>query len=884
MHTRTRLEVFMRRFWAYIISIFTAILVVGVGFVRVFNNMESNLEYQYGRELVFRVSDKDGNDLPEDGSAVNNIADQMEKRLSKADITAYSVKTVGNDTLKVQVNQDTSAHYEMISNYLTFNATLALTTDKDDIALMNEFRSDKPAYVKADSKNLPQIFIPVDTSNAQFQSVIEAAKNELEEAEKEGGDEEKEDEETKTVYIYLWYDFVEDIDSYEASQSDETIAKKILISFDISQYNKDEDGNYPDELSTYINIDTNGDQSASVSELEEGYRKANYYTNLVNADELDYEVTYMYYNDIEASTESLLSFGQYHVYISFSRTMLATIVSLALVSLLLVAIYRLGALSNIATTCVTIFGALALSILFNVPFNLATLIGLMVVALASVASGVVYLQKIKEEIYRGRSMKKANSEAFKRCILPVVDINVVTVIVGVFVFILGGQVMFGLSSTLVLGGLISLLLNTLGMRGLMWMLTNNTNFTGKFRLLGVDESKVPNVVNEEKQTYFGAFADKKPTKAKKPVGIAALVLLVGSIAGMIVFGSINKGNIFNTATNTQENSEIYFEAVNKELAFSETIVKDILDDMLIYEEGKSEDQMASLLKHVDGDILIPSTMSEKKSENGVVNEYIHYYYVANLDKAFNSDLMIYEKDSGTVSPVADAFDNYLTNAGLAESCTISLKGVTNVTNDKPGFSKITLATFVGLSVSFVYLALRYRLSRGIASYLVTGSVGAITIGFFTLTRIITSTYILAMLPGVVIASMIMQIFFMNKERELVLEDKEDDRSVAHREEIMETANSQALSYLILFLTAALYVALFFYGFGPHASSMSFLFMIVGLLIAFALNAVLFGPFAQLNYRLTSKIKFEFKPRKNKKKVVKTHSGEPEEAIFIGIND
>ena len=49
----------MRRLWAYIIIAFTSIVAMGTTFPTIFKGMRSNIEYQDGRELVFRISDKE---------------------------------------------------------------------------------------------------------------------------------------------------------------------------------------------------------------------------------------------------------------------------------------------------------------------------------------------------------------------------------------------------------------------------------------------------------------------------------------------------------------------------------------------------------------------------------------------------------------------------------------------------------------------------------------------------------------------------------------------------------------------------------------------------------------------------------------------------------
>ena len=872
----------MRRFWAYLITAITTLLLVGVSFGAVMLKANSNLEYQFGRELVFRVADKDNAELVDD-TAVKNIAEVMDSRLKTAGETSYTIKTVGFDTIKVSVSKTNNEYYEMISNYLTFNASLALTTDKDEVALMSEFLTEEKAYL-TDTNSIPQIAIPVDNTNAQFRAVVEAAKKEAEDmpaSDDESG-------ESNAVYMYLWYDFVEDVDSVEASQNDETMAKKIIMTFNIDEYKiDDESGDWDDKLVATLNIDINGDSSLTVSEIKEGYYRARFYVNLLNASELDYEVTYLYYNNVESSIESIVTFSENSEVLAFNKTALAALIALGVVTLLLVYYYRLGALSAVATSSVTLFGAIAFMVLFGVEFNAAAFAGLVVVGLVSLASSIIYFNKVKEEAYRGRTLKKANSEGSKKSTLPIVDINVVTIIIGAFVFLMGGNMMTPLAAALVLGGVLSLATNTLGLKGLMWMATNTTAFIGKYNYFGINPEKVPSVVNEEKQTYYGAFAERDFTKQKKPVGIALIVLSVASLAGMIVFGTMDKGNFFNTPVNVVENSEIHFEAVNREYAFSKQIVEGYLDNMLVYESDGttlSETKVSDYVLSIEQ----PSTMTEKKMEDGHLNEYIHYYYVAMLDRNLSLETNVQFSDGNytTSGDINTVLTNVLSNNGMNNSCSATLKSVTNVTEDKPGFGWITLATFIGVAVSGFYLVLRYRPSKGLTAFILTSLGALVAVGFMCLTRVAISTYILAMLPGVAIVGFIFAIFIMNKEREIYLEDRSREVTLEKRNEFFIKAASYSATTAFEFITIGIFLPLNFFGFGPFSTSVTYILLGIGLLLGMLIMYALLPMVSMFFIKLFGNIKLERKPGKNKKKAKKIvkKSAEPEEAVFIGIND
>ena len=874
----------MRRFWAYIITVVTSLLAIGALFTGVLLNTASNYEYQYGHEMTFRVADKNDDVELIDDTAVKNIAEVMDERLKTADITAYEIRTVGFDTIKVSLSETKSSHYEMISKYLTFNASLALTTDKDEIALMSDFKTSDKAYVNSPDNSAPQIVIPVNTESPSFRAVIEAAKEEA----KNSSEAASEDEEETKTYVYLWYDFNEETDSYEASKDDPTIAEKILIPFDIDQYNIDsETGKWDEKLVATVGIDSSEENPATIEDVQEAYYRAHYYVNLVNASELDYKVTYMYSRTVDSLVEDLFILGSTGISLALNRTLLAFIIGGALIMVFMAFTFGLASLSGLVTTAVSAFGALTLMSLFGIQLNIASIIGLAAVIIVSVTSSSIYLYKFKEEAYKGRSIKKANSEAMKKALLPVVDVNVVSIVIGALVYLIAGKTFVGLAASLVLGGVLSLVMNTLALRGLMYLVTNTTSFIGKYNLFGIKPEQVPNIVGDEKQKYYGEFSQVNPIKKKKPVTIISAVMLVASLAALIVFGATNKGNFYNTRTNVTENSEIYFESVDVEHAFSKQSIQNYLDKVLYVNEDGTVSEKA--LSANVSEILEPDTMSETVVEGDHTVTYVHYYYVAVLNIHLNEETLFANGYNYSGIQVHGTLDEVLDNIISLDDldttkCTASLKSVTNVTEDKPGFVWITLATAIGTLILSAYFMLRYRLSRGLTALAITSGVGLATMGFFSLIRVHVSTYMLAALPIVAILAFVLEILVMSKEKELLIEDRSKELDEVRRDEIATNANSTSLNYALYAMGSAFFMALTMFGFGPDKSVSHYTFIMVGMLFSIIAVFVLFVPLSKVFKNLFSKIKIERKPRKKAKKAIVKKSAEPEEAIFIGIND
>ena len=172
----------MRRFWAHIILVVTALILMGTTFSAIFTKTQTNLEYTEGREITFRLTDKDdiaGEFEIEDPDAAKDMAEIMEERLETVGVTAYNIKTYGNDIVKVQFSEPDSNQQSNIIAYLGFNGSLALTNIDDDENYTtitqeedNFLLADHPAYLD-NINNYPTIVIPIDKNNEAFKDLIE---------------------------------------------------------------------------------------------------------------------------------------------------------------------------------------------------------------------------------------------------------------------------------------------------------------------------------------------------------------------------------------------------------------------------------------------------------------------------------------------------------------------------------------------------------------------------------------------------------------------------------------------------------------------------------------------------------------------------------------
>ena len=905
----------MRRLWSHIVIAATSLLMVGATFATVVTNINSNIEFEKGRELVFRVSNKDSDGNVDkdyvftDNTAVKQTAEIMEKRLAKANVSRYEVETQGYDTIKVSFVQDTDQQYSIIQNYLSFNATLAISNSKETYALATEFLDEKKDAYMETTDGYPSIIIPIKKDNELFQAVYTEAKEmsdnntgEVQET-KESTEEGEEGETINHAYLYLWYDYIEDYYSYDkinqnsSDTYDQSIASKVLMTFDAANPFLDED---QDELRAYVNPTNSDSEEVTAENLRNAYENARYYVNLLNAGKMDYHVEFLFSQRAEFLVESLVALGT-HETVAWSRTFIATLCAIAVITLLLIYFYRLGASSVAVTSIVSTFLGLLFVVLLGAEYNVAGLVGLIALGLVSVISGIIYLNKFKEECYRGRTLKKANQEAAKKAILPTVDLHVILIAMGIGCYLLGGVIMKSFAVIAILGGLASLVLNLVGLRGLMWLVTNEQGFTGRYDLFDIAEDQVADPLKQvdakfdesERKGMRQVKPEKDYTKLKKPVGIAAIVLFVASVATLVTFGIVNKGSVYKS-TDPNGNSQVYLEYTS-EISNNTALkaeVKDKIDNILTY--STIDNKKLNDIVEVETYDYVAKYDSTK---SGTRTVYYAYYRLSFNQTLKGTEVVKYndtERNISFESTTAEFFTNdeldSISGAALTLPTTlkVSLKDSVRINADQPQFVKLLLATVVGVGISGLYLLLRHRLSRGLASILVTVGATGITAGLFAALQFLPVTsYVSVALPFVAIFTLGIGVLFMNKEREMVLEDRTKDNSVDARNALMVKAISLASTPITIAFVMALYLGVNFFGFMFTSVSYIFLAIVLGVCFGIGLTLVTFGPLAQVFFKAFSGVKF-LKPREKKKKKARPvrvkKSAEPEEAIFIGIND
>lgn len=918
----------MRRLWAYIIVVFAAVVAVFASFPSVAKGMTNGGEFISRRVFTFQLKQKEAVDLddgeevvPLNENSAKDMANIMKMRLDAYNVSSYDIETKGNDIITVSFPAENDEMYKNIVTYLSFSGSFAIANNYSDFVVEGKEFLNGAAYTKSYSLNeYPTIIIPVKTDSENYKTLIQDCVDhpESKEVPAEDGGEATTESVSKLYFLYNW----QKGETYQILNETGRLQSKILLTIEF-QPDEERTGLYYDSnknsfYQTCGYVDSNGSGYADPSEVKAAYAQADYLLNLFSASKLDYEVNCI--KGLSDDTQEVLTPKTEAVeskkgHLAWNRTLTAIIAFMLIITLLLVFFYKLGAASVFATTLASVFFSLLMMVNAGLEYNSLGVVAFVAVAILSLVSGIIYLNKLKEDSYRGHTLKKANAEASKKSLLPIIDIHVVAIVVGIFTYVFGGTPLRSFSTILAIGGLISLIFATLGLKGLMWLPTNATALNNRYDLFGIDQNKVPNHMAEEKQSFYGDYADKDFTKRKKPVGIITGCAFLLGLVGMVTFGALRGGDLLKQPASQSLGNEIFIQnrilVANDETEspLDDTSLKTILDNILLQEKADtpiddSDDTTYYTLNECikDKDLF---SVEDTRVEEGSSNTYRTTYFRLTLSKKVSGNEIAkvkgYTPAEGTTlnGILSELFDSgYSITADFEPNTdpdypvnTMKIKTVETVVNpSSPRWEGIILGSAIAVAVITLYLSLRYRLSRGISSLIfpVVGSV--ITVGIVLLFNLFLSmsASVFIAVPMVVIFSYLYLIQFYNKERELLLEDRVKDNSKEHRAEVAKRALGIAYTPILATAVIGIYALINFFGFAPSVMSNAYAFAFIGSLVALGVITVLLVPNCNALFNALSKLGVRLarapKEKKNKSNKPVKRSAEPEEAIFIGIND
>ena len=895
----------MRRLIAYITTALAMLLGIGVAATPVITKLNNGREFTSGksyRELVFNIAEGDNED--ENANRASVVAEQMRERLNSYNVEDYSIKIQGEDTVAIALDMD-SKEFNYCAKYLTFSGESFALVSSNGTSVRNEHKLFNADDVRIDYKgdaNIPVVIIPVTDEGKQdikdlcgeFEDHDDDNKSIIRRGAVEvAADGEDEEESTPSNYLYLWANFDEGKgESLESLNKDPLAREKVLMAFNPeSIWYEDSKEAETEIFYMCATAEQDNPNQLDISGLKDDNARANYLVGLLKASAYKFEVscptisisestmTVDYFANarvLDASAESLLSLGN-NVNIKLtSKTFIAVAIAVVIVSLLLIVYYRLSALAIIATSLGTIFITLVSFTSMHVLFNIPAVIGFIILTAGVLFGEIAYVNRFKEEVYKGRTIKKANQEASKKTNLITIDSAIILAFSGLMMYAVGGTALKPLGVVLFFGAVFTLLMNLLVFKLLMYLVTNSTNLQQKHNVFNIDGEKVPNIMaTEEKPEYEAPYEKVDFTKRKGIISIIFGVLSAAALAVIVVFG-----------VTSPTKSPLNVEKAVSDTTVIYTSVKADSDTPLI---SDASSYVSLVLK--DTDEFVSKSIKEDQVEFSKVSQYVYedeehqrtdnyYYFTVNIDEKLSEEKR---------SALEEKLNDNLVAQGLStDDITYAVVRNSQELIYTPSQGFVALATGISIVGIALYFAFRFRPSRGLSVLLVTTGTTAIAYGAMVGMRFIGTTAITSLaMPIVAITMLLASLFYLSTEKTMLKEGKfELTREVRH--ETMVKAIGKSASAMFAFMLISVYIIINFFGFGVENTALLFASAMIGEVVAVLALLTITGPLAFAFEKLFSKIhlpKIKWFSKENKpKQVTRRNSSEPEETIFIGIND
>ncbi|MCE4985743.1 protein translocase subunit SecDF [Staphylococcus arlettae] len=529
---------------------------MGLTYKNVVKDVNLGLDLQGGFEVLYQVDPlQEGDKI--DNDAVQATAKTLENRVNVLGVSEPKIQVEDQNRIRVQLAgvENQSQAREILSS----QANLTIRDADDNIKLTGkDIQQGSAKQEFKQNTNQPAVTFKLKDSD-KFKKVTEEISKK------------------KENVMVVWLDY-EKGDSYQKEKS-----KK--------------DPKYVSAASVDKPINSDSVEISGGFNGEKGVQEAKQIADLLNAGSLPVDLNEIYSNSVGAQ------FGQD----ALDKTILASIIGVAIIYLFMLGFYRLPGLVAIIALTTYIY---LVMVAFNFISGVLTLPGLAALVLGvgmAVDANIIMYERIKDELKVGRTLKQAYKKANKSSFLTIVDANLTTVIAAAVLFFFGESSVKGFATMLLLGILMIFVTAVFLSRGLLSLLVSSNYFKNKLSWFGVKKSERFDI-NDGKDVHDLKTPYEKWNfvKLAKPLlSLSVVIIIIGAII-LFVF-RLNLGIDFTSGT------RVDFEADNKvsQDKVTQTLEKDNFkpDQVSIGENGKNisvqfkndlnKDQVAKIKNTVD---------------------------------------------------------------------------------------------------------------------------------------------------------------------------------------------------------------------------------------------------------------------------------------------
>ncbi len=244
---------------------------------------------------------------------------------------------------------------------------------------------------------------------------------------------------------------------------------------------------------------------------------------------------------------------------ALAKTAIAGMIGIGLVILFMIFMYRLPGIVSAIMLVLYIWAVFGLYSLMGAVFTLSG-IGALVLGIGmTVDANIISYERIKQELYKGRSVRASVMEGQKQSFSAVFDAQFTTLIAALIMYIWGNGAVKGFATMLIITVVMTLVLNVAFSRWMLRLLVGAGIADGKPQLFNVKADQVPDVTKGQSQFYTGThqfdYAGNAKWNIRASLVIAALALILGFVNLGGGKGFFNLGIDFSSGTRLTVSSE-----------------------------------------------------------------------------------------------------------------------------------------------------------------------------------------------------------------------------------------------------------------------------------------------------------------------------------------
>ena len=551
------------------------LLVVALCFacIPLFQNLKFGLDLQGGFEILYKVESIDGSKMNHE--KIMATYKTLSKRIDSLGVTEPEITIEGNDKIRVKLAGVTDP--EEARKQLSTVATLSFRDADDNLLMSSDVLKAGGAKVGQDSSGKPAVALSVKDKE-EFYKVTNQVKD------------------YDQNLIVIWLDYNPDEDSYATEGSMcGTEESNCLSAATVSQ------GFASDVI---IQGDFTEEQVENL-------------VDLINSGSLPSKLT-------EISSQTVgASFGDN----TLETTFLAGVIGVSLVIIFLIAVYHFaGFISAISMLIYTFL----VFLVFWVVGGVLTLPGIAALILGigtAVDSSIITFARIKDELYRGKSLPMAYKEGTKESFSAILDANVIVLLVAVIMFIFGESSIKGFATMQIITVAI-IMVTMVGLNRLLLKLFIKTNyFNDKTKLfINVKAENIPDVSKNEEVKVIPLKNFNFFKYTKQFIGLSVVIIVLGVVMFFV------RG--LNLSVDYQSGSDISI--VTEEKLTKKELSKDLEKLDLDKREIQIDDDETTILVNnvLEGDEVDEVThyfedKYEAKTNIGVVSNIVQQELVKN---------------------------------------------------------------------------------------------------------------------------------------------------------------------------------------------------------------------------------------------------------------